>query len=321
MVVRTVILFVLVFISSFLYSQVYERYLVEEIEVSYPDKLEIMWANDVFFQTDRYYTNGLEIEYFSQSFKRFGIAKLLLDPGSESGSLYSLNISHDIFTPKNVVGTPEQSDRPYAGVLMFGIKAVHFSAAKNFRFTSEIQAGLLGEVAGGRFVQNGIHVLLPDSEPIPGWTYQIDHDLCVQYNVEIEKLLLKQKWFEADLLAKARLGLPYTDFSGGARIRAGKAVNYYSADQFLNLSNSQVYLFAEAKLRTVFYDATMQGGAFNTENPHTIIHTNPFVGDFKTGVVIKYTHFSTELGAQMISPKFDGADSHKWAYVKFAFLF
>jgi hypothetical protein len=300
---------------------VYERYLVEEVEVSYPRKLEVMWANDVFFQTDRYYTNGLEFEYFSQSFEHFGVAKLLLDPGSESGPLYSLTLSHDIFTPKNVLGDPEQSDRPYAGVLMFGLKAVHFSTSKNFRFTSEIQAGLLGEMAGGRFVQNGIHVLLPASEPIPGWSYQIDHDLCAQYNIGIEKLLLKQKWFEADLLAKARMGLPYTDFSGGARIRAGKAVNYYAANEFLNLSNSQFYLFAEANLRTVFYDATLQGGAFNSKNPHTIINTNPFVGDIKFGTVIKYKSFTTELGAQMLSPKFEDAFSHKWAYFKFAFLF
>jgi len=318
---RSILISILLLLNSCLSAQVYERYLVEEVEVTYPKKIEVEWANDVFFQTDRYFTNGLVLEYYSQNFNRFGVSKLLFDPMSESGPIYSLSVTHDIFTPKNVFGDPEMTDRPYAGVLMIGLKATHFSKAKHYKFYSEIQAGLLGEYAGGRFVQNGIHVLLPASEPIPGWAYQIDHDLCVQYNISLEKQLFESQWVSVDMLANSRLGLPYTDFSGGGRLRIGLSPDYYSADHLLNKNNNYVNLITEFKLRTVFYDATLQGGALNGNNPHTIVNTNPLIGELKTGIAAKYSVYTLEMGAQMFTPKFQGALAHKWAYFKLGMLF
>ena len=116
---RFIFIPIIIFLSSCLNAQVYERYLKKEIEITYPKKIEVEWANDVFFQTDRYFTNGLVLEYYSQSFNRFGLSNLLFDPMSESGPIYSISVNHDIFTPKNVFGNPELTDRPYAGVLMF----------------------------------------------------------------------------------------------------------------------------------------------------------------------------------------------------------
>lgn len=318
---RLTLIVISLFLSSILNGQVYERYLEEEVEIIYPKKIEVEWANDVFFKTDRYFTNGIVLEYHSQGLERFAVSGLLIDPMSESGPIYSLSVTHDIFTPKNVYGDPEQTDRPYAGVLMIGLKAMHFSPSKHYRFYSEVQAGLLGEYAGGRFVQNGIHVLLPTSEPIPGWDYQIDHDLCLQYNIGLEKMLFQQKWVSADMLGSGRLGLPYTDFSGGARIRAGLAPDYYSTDHLLSNKHNYIYFFTEIKLRTVLYDATLQGGAFNNNNPHTIINTKPFIGEFKAGVAVRYAGFEMEIGVQGSSSKFYGAVAHKWAFFKFGILF
>jgi len=307
--------------TSYLNAQVYERYLEEEVEITYPRKLEVEWANDVFFQTDRYFTNGLVLEYYSQGLGRFGVANLLFDSMSESGPVYSLTLTHDIFTPNNVFGNPELCDRPYAGVLMLGLKATHFSKTKQYRFYSEIQAGLLGEYAGGRFVQNGIHVLLPASEPIPGWAYQIDPDLCLQYNISLEKLAFKSRWLNVDMLAKGRLGLPYTDFSGGGRLRIGISPDYYSPDHLLSKNNNYLYLIAGFNLRTVFYDATLQGGAINDKNPHTIINTNPLIGEFKAGIAARFANYTLEMGAQKFTAMFQGALAHQWAYFKLGILF
>ena len=121
-----------------MHAQVFERYQVDPVEVSYPKKLSVVWANDVFFQTDRYFTNGLEIEYHAQAFERLSLANLLIDPMSESGAIYNIFLTHDIFTPKNVLGDPEQTDRPYAGVLIIGLKSSHFSTSKRYRFSSSI---------------------------------------------------------------------------------------------------------------------------------------------------------------------------------------
>jgi hypothetical protein len=304
-----------------IHAQVYERYRVEPVEVTYPKKLSVVWANDVFFQTDRYFTNGLELEYHSQGFERLHLNNLLIDPMSESGPVYSIFLTHDIFTPKNVLGDPEQSDRPYAGVLMIGLKSSHFSTEKRYRFSSSISAGLLGEYAGGQFVQNGIHVLLPASEPIPGWLYQIKHTALVQYNTTIEKGIFNTSWVDFDALADARLGLPYTDFSGGGRFRVGLGPDYFSTDHLLSKSHNYVYFFAQGTLRTVMYDATLQGGIFTDKNPHTIIDINPLVGEWKAGFAGRYDNLQAEFGAQMFTSKFKGSLPHKWVFFKFGILF
>lgn len=310
-----------ILLVSLINAQVYERYREAPVEVSYHKKLSVVWANDVFFQTDRYFTNGLELEYHTQWPEQLNIANLLIDPMSESGPVYSIILKHDIFTPKNVLGDPEQSDRPYAGVLMFGLKSSHFSASKRYRFSSSISGGLLGEYAGGQFVQNGIHVLLPASEPIPGWVYQIRHTALVQYATAIEKGVVNTKWVELDALANARLGLPYTDFSGGVRVRVGLGPDYFSTDHLLSKSHNYVHFFAQGNLKTVMYDATLQGGLFNDENPHTIVDINPLVGEWKVGISGRYDNLEAEMGAQYYTSKFNGSLPHKWVFFKFGILF
>lgn len=318
---RLYLVFIFIIFSAIIHAQVYERYLEETVEVAYPRKLSVVWENDVFFQTDRYFTNGLQLEYHTQNLEKFAVAGLLIDPMSESGPVYSLTLTHDIFTPKNVIGDPLQTDRPYAGVLLMGIKAEHFSSEKRYRFSAEIGAGLLGEYAGGQFVQNGIHVLLPASEPIPGWAYQIRHTMLLHYSTGLEKGIFSSPWIDADALAGARLGLPYTDFSGGGRIRIGKAPDYYSPGHLLSKSQNYMYFFAEGHLRTVLYDATLQGGMFTDKNPHTVVDTNPLVGEWKAGIAARYANLQAEVGAQMYTPKFRGALSHKWVFFKFGILF
>ncbi len=318
---RFIFLTILSFLTYLPYAQVYERYRTEFVEVSYPKKISVVWGNDVFFQTDRYLTNRLELEYHSQSFERLNLANLLIVPMSESGPVYNVFLTHDIFTPKNVIGDPAQTDRPYAGVLMFGLKSSHFSTAKRYRFSSAVSAGLLGEYAGGQFVQNGIHVMLPASEPIPGWVYQIRHTVLVQYTTNIEKGVVDTKWVELDALANARLGLPYTDFSGGVRVRFGLGPDYFSTDHLLSKSHNFVHFFAQGNLKTVMYDATLQGGIFNDKNPHTIVDINPLVGEWEVGVAGRYNNLEAEMGAQYYTSKFNGSLPHKWVFFKFGFLF
>lgn len=318
---RFFFIFIFTLFSVSVYTQVMERYQVEETEISYPKKLSVVWANDVFFQTDRYFTNGLELEYHTQGLQNLALAGLLIDPMSESGPVYSLTLTHDIFTPRNVIGDPVQTDRPYAGVLLLGLKATYFSPEKKYRFASTIQGGLLGKYAGGQFVQNGIHVLLPASEPIPGWAFQIRQTFLAQYDIRFEKGIVSSRWIDADLLSEARIGTPYTDFSGGGRIRIGKPSAYFSAENVLDIAHNYVYFFMEATLRTVLYDATLQGGIFTDKNPHTITGINPLVGNMKTGVAARYANLEAEVGAAMFTSKFKNALPHKWVFFKFGILF
>jgi hypothetical protein len=307
--------------ASFLSAQGFQRYLVPEEVIEYPRRLQVMWANDVFLQTDRYYTNGLQIEYHSQHLGNSAVSKLLFDPLVQSAPIYSLLLTHEIYTPRNVLGDPVRTDRPYAGVLLLGLKGAFYDDDHQFLLSSTIQAGLLGRNAGGQFVQNGIHVLLPASEPIPGWTYQIKQDMLLSYLVDYQKLLIHAGKLQMDALAATSLGLPLTDFSGGIRLRYGQGDDYFSPRQILAVDGLQYNIFAEVSTRYVVYDATLQGGVFNRESPHTIQVINPLLAQVKAGASVRYQKFNTEIGAQWISAKFENALPHKWAYFIIGFLF
>ncbi len=318
---RLAFLGALLMAASFLSAQGFQRYLVSEEVIEYPHRLQVMWANDIFFQTDRYYTNGVQIEYHSQHFGNSGISKLLFDPLVESAPIYSLLLTHEIYTPRNVLGDPVRTDRPYAGVLLIGLKAAFYDKDHQFVLSSTIQAGLLGRYAGGQFVQNGIHVLLPASEPIPGWTYQIQQDMLLSYLVDYQKLLIDGGKFQMDALAATSLGLPLTDFSGGIRLRYGQGEDYFSPNYLLAADGMQYNFFAEASTRYVVYDATLQGGAFNRKSPHTIETINPILAQMKAGASFRYHKVNAEIGAQWVSAKFENALPHKWAYFVVGFLF
>lgn len=89
----------------------------------------------------------------------------------------------------------------------------------------------------------------------------------------------------------------------------------------LDKAHNYVYFFVEATLRTVLYDATLQGGIFTDKNPHTITGIRPLVGNMKAGVAARWTNFEAEMGAAMFTPKFENALQHRWVFFKFGILF
>ncbi|MDD2632228.1 MAG: lipid A deacylase LpxR family protein [Bacteroidales bacterium] len=311
----------LVFCTTSVSAQGFQRYLVPEEVIEYPHRLQVTWANDIFFQTDRYYTNGVEIEYHSQQLGNSVLSRLLFDPLVDSKPIYSLVLTHEIYTPRNVLGDPSYNDRPYAGVLLLGLKGAFYDEAHQYVLRSTIQAGLLGRYAGGQLVQNGIHVLLPASEPIPGWDFQIQQEMLLSYLVDYQKLLFDAGKFQMDALAATSLGLPLTDFSGGLRLRYGQGEAFFSPQHLLAVEGMQYNFFAEATTRYVVYDATLQGGAFNGSSPHTIETINPLLAQVKAGASFRYHKVTAEIGAQWVSAKFENALAHKWGYFVIGFLF
>ena len=307
--------------TAFVSAQRFQRYLVPEEVIDYPQRLQVLWANDFFFLTDRYYTNGVEIEYHRQQLGNSVLSRLLFDPLVDSKPIYSLVLKHEIYTPRNVLGDPSFNDRPYAGVLLLGFKGAFYDVDHQYVLSSTIQAGLLGRWAGGQFVQNGIHFLLPASEPIPGWDFQIHQDVLLSYLVDYQKLLLDRGDFQIDALAATSLGLPLTDFSGGIRLRYGKGVTFFTPQHLLSVEGMQYNFFAEASARYVVYDATLQGGVFNRGSPHTIEIINPLLAQVKAGASFRYHKVITEIGGQWVSSKFENALSHKWGYFVIGFLF
>ena len=82
--------------------------------------LSIIWENDIFFNTDRDYTNGAEISYTTAPNDNIdaivGFARALPIFADKGDVRTSYSLGQDIFTPQHTtLAVPLASERPYAG--------------------------------------------------------------------------------------------------------------------------------------------------------------------------------------------------------------
>jgi len=257
--------------------------------------------NDILGGTDRYYTNGLMIAWRSPSADLpwpLGWLDRQLNFLQGPGTLrWGLAVGHNIFTPQNTQLTnPDPRDRPYAG-LLYGAISLTRVTARTYSLL-EIQLGLVGHSAGGKFVQNGFHSIIGDS-PARGWAYQL-HDEFVG------ALLLDRKWrigllgtenFGAELMpsVSASLGNLQTYGGAGAMLRIGRnlAADFgpprirpaLAGSGFFQPLNDGFgwYIFGSVDGRAVAHDITLNG---NTWHESRRVDPRPLVADLSAGFAV-----------------------------------
>ena len=167
--------------------------------------------NDFVFQTDRYYTNGLKIEYFTKGQGHSLLDYLHLKDNPDEKAFYCFSISQDIFTPEDKNSVARQlQDRPFASSLIFSSSKIITNNQKRLIRQSEFQIGLVGKLGGGEWVQNGIHGILPTSSIVNGWENQIKTDIALNYGLEYEKQITAGQLFQINGMLGGKIGLPYT---------------------------------------------------------------------------------------------------------------
>lgn len=283
---------------------------------------EFKWSNDFEYQTDYYYTNGFAFEVFTPRVK-LNIINLILFPFLSSElDLYSVTLVQDIFTPKEKFNIENQlnGDRPFAAYILLGFKKVVFDKTTRIRTYSELQFGILGPVAFGEEVQNGIHNNLPTSAPVIGWENQISNSLMFNYSASIEKQFYYNNWFEFSGISSVKLGLPFTFVNFGVETRVG-LIDYLPKDyEFFSSRKWQFFLTLSASGSLVGYNATLQGGILS-ESIYTLNSINRFVGYANVGLTLIYKKFKMEYVQHFNTPEFSGAVYHSWGYLLFKFGF
>ena len=280
--------------------------------------LKINWANDVFFQTDRYFTNGFKLEYFASSPGLNLINLIHLPSQFYATDYYSWGIEQHIFTPENFsLSSGQINDRPFASYLVVSSKKIQADRMNQLITTSELQVGLMGDKSGGEFIQNGIHTILPTSSFVPGWENQVQSEPVLNYGIELEKGLLTLPSLSVSGFAGGKLGSPYTYLNAGFRLRAGSVQDYFGNLNFSASNNWQAYFFAGMGGKFVLYNATIQGGIF-TDNIHlTPPAISPYIYNFDMGINTSYKNLNVEIGARYLSPEFKSGSDHMWGYISF----
>ena len=263
------------------------------------------YANDFFVGTDIYYTQGLGATYFDPALKRAPLMPLLVAlPGATKS--YGLALRHTGYTPTSLSHDEAlRGDRPFAAYFMLSHLLVSRDAEKGLTLTTQLDTGILGQGAGGKWIQNSLHRALRNLRP-HGWDNQIRDDVVLDYDARLEKRLAA--WSAADLAVTGDLsaGTLYDNAALGAsgrlgQLEAGRA--------------KRAYAFGRVEERVVGYDATMQGGVFNRHSPYTLPDAQIMrtVARVDVGFAVDRGGWVFEFTRTFLSREFRAGRSHQWA--------
>jgi len=311
---------------AYLFSPVENQGFPSMIQLSHDRSLKISFDNDIFDNTDRYYTNGVRFDFISPFLKQSPLASLMVPYWGQGINYYGIWIGQNMYTPSvTKIGGIHYGDRPYSATLALGTFKISNDAGKKFRQTSELDLGIIGPSAFGDFVQKTVHSNLPtNSEPL-GWEYQIQNDLILNYNLTYEKGLISSRWVELNANATGALGTLYTNMGAGFQFRAGLINPYFGsygssnteAKKTKGYSKFQVYLFTTSLGRLVGYDATLEGGLFNKSSIYTLTRkeVSPLTYQGSLGITLAYEGFKIDFEQFLLSPEFHGCAWHKWGHI------
>ncbi len=284
------------------------------------------YENDVFSGQDMYFTQGFSLEAVTPWAKLNPLTKLLIHP-KYNEIRYGLGFEHNGYTPSSI-GSEYilYGDRPFAATMFIKSFLMAIDSSKKQRFSSSISTGIIGQAALGREMQVQIHDWLNNITP-HGWQYQLNNDIVLNYQAGYEKQLVSyKKKISLDADCMARLGTLSDKLSAGATFMVGYFDSPFSgytphSGQTSFSSQFRIYAYEHPEVSLVGYDATMQGGMFETQSPFTIdskdITRYTFQNRF--GFVVIYRRIYLEYFQSYITSEFKNGNYHAWGGVEIGF--
>lgn len=296
-----------------------KRQIKESSTTINPWILTIVFDNDIFDNTDYYYTTGCRIELVTPFAVNSPINKILPSAGRLALNFSGFSLQQNIYTPVNPdVAEVQYNDRPFSAFLAFGQFRESINFQKKINIKSEISIGIVGPASMGENMQSSLH----DIKPI-GWQNQVKNDIVLNYSLDIEKGVISNPNIELNTKANGNFGTLFNKAGIGFYLRTGRFLPVYRgpvpAISGKKSSNPlQYWFFATANVDVVFYDATLQGGLFNRQNPYTIKpeDINRLVYRCSAGVAFYYNQFGVELENFYLAPEFDGARHFMYGRIK-----
>jgi hypothetical protein len=278
----------------------------------------VNYDNDFFGSSDRYYTQGVNLELVAEGLGANPISHLLIKPKT-CAVRYGLSLEHIAFTPSNILTDDIRPlDRPFAAAAYLKSFAMATDTLHRSRWVSAFSMGVMGPAAGGGELQRWIHEWTTNPKPL-GWQHQIRNDVIVQYEIAYEKELLRLGTaLSVQGGGTAKAGSLFTHFSANASIMVGRIGN-----PFGRKSNRRFFLygFMQPMVTAVGYDVTLQGGLFNDKSPHTVSEKDieRLTAQNNYGVVLRYHWLYAEFFQTMLTREFKTGRPHRFGGVKIGF--
>jgi hypothetical protein len=301
-------------------AQETDRWRIRQVEL----ENDAFWGQGIYsVPDDRFYTSGL----------RASASKGLFEPGAgtdgdlpawlrpvrkrctQCAIFPSIAIGQELYTPEDLENPdPQPGDHPWAAWLYAGFGAALYPSPST-RHEFEVQLGVTGDAAGGKFVQQLWHQLIHSPEP-EGWKYQFGPDAGINAYYGYEHILLTSqksgglKWDFVPKLSVAT-GTMLTYASIGGTFRFGRNITgfpystIHPHDTRITVPRNrdlEVYGFVGANLRAVAYNYFLEGSLFD-EDLYPV-RARRSVWDFTIGMTARYRRYYLTYAIVRQSPEF-----------------
>lgn len=289
--------------------------------------------NDVFAGTDRGYSNGTEIGLVSATVEDFQDPSLpaasrwlnrrleWLQPEGYEYNNRVVTLGQGMFTPNDWWReTPDPNDRPYAGVLVFGVT---YNGRDNDSLRSTtFNIGVVGPSALAEETQNFVHSLV-GGERFAGWDHQLrDEPVFRIMQQRLHKRTMTKPTWMSDVIFHygGSVGNLTTFVNAGAEVRIGGWIpdNFGSAPALPVAENTaptigpifsetvRVHAFAALDVRYVMHDITLDG---NTFKDSASVDRRDLVADLGIGVAAHVGGWKIAFARYFRTSEFRGQDS------------
>jgi len=281
----------------------------------YNNKVGFNSDNDAYllFAGDEYYTNGLEIYYTR-----------VLTSDSETPGVIEFSANQHLFNSRRILTAElEDLDRPYAGHLFGTLSYGRILSETSFAM-AKAQLGIIGPSAFGQEAQDLVHRIF-NFEEAKGWDSQVGDEVGAHisgyYFLELNQTELKDN---LNFETQASLGNQFQNGFVGILYRSGN-LQPINKTAWLNLKTDrrlESFFKLNPRLHYVHYNATIQGGKSNDDDPLTF-DVVPVVGSLDVGYFRAVNHWEMEFSVELLTKEVDNDDAsfHQYATIGFGYLF
>ena len=222
--------------------------------------------NDAYLTqgSDKYYTNGFFLHYRH--------ALKTSDNLPLQNKVLGFELGQKIFNAQaGRIPEARYVDRPIAGYLYAGANLnLLYKNESNLKIGAQL--GMIGPASLAKEAQTFIHDTF-GLYPIDGWQFQIKNAVQVNLSGEYNKLLARASWIDLSLTSYANVGTGFNGAGAGPLVRIGnfnQLFNSFStqstaiSNKVTPLHKHELFFYYKPQFNLVVYDATIQGGMFNS---------------------------------------------------------
>ena len=288
--------------------------------ISSERRVWLQFDNDIFSNTDRYYTNGIVLGLTTPALSTLAVNKLMPNAPDNGEITSSLSLHQSMFTPLTTKTPPVlQNDRPYASTLYLNYSQTAQNSEATYKLTSSIKIGVIGSAALGQLLQQSVHHTLPGNDTPLGWETQINNDLVLDYSLDYSQRVLSGPMFEMYTGSSVSLGTLYTQAAIHMDVRAGTLnLSKVRSSATRPVTGGWHYgTHSGISMNAVGYDATLQGGVFNHENLFTLTsaEVQRLVPAAYLGLFAGYNKFQLSITQHYLGREFKQGRHHFWGSI------